>query len=75
MRPVLRPRRPVTAVHDGGRWAPPVVGGSRRRETDDPRRPVPDTVRAVISSWIDSNWLRVVAYGVAAAAYLARRTA
>jgi hypothetical protein len=27
-------------------------------------------VRAVISSWLDSNWLRVVAYGVAAAACL-----
>jgi hypothetical protein len=44
------------------------VTGTRRRETDDPRRLVPDTVRAVISSWIDSNWLRVFAYGLAAAA-------
>jgi hypothetical protein len=35
-----------------------------------PCRTIPDTVRAVISSWVDSNWLRVVAYGVAAAACL-----
>jgi hypothetical protein len=41
------------------------------REAVNPRPLVrdPDTVRAVIS-WMDSNWLRVVAYGVAAATCL-----
>ena len=43
----------------------------RRRATNRSPHPlVPDTVRAVISGWVDSNWLRVIAYGVAAAAAL-----
>jgi hypothetical protein len=43
----------------------------RRRATNgSPHLSVPDTVRAVISGWVDSNWLRVVAYGLAAAAAL-----
>ncbi len=35
-----------------------------------PRGSGPDTVRPVISSWVDSNWLRVLGYGLAAAACL-----